>query len=274
MTARQERRSQQKAERKAQKREHRRQNQLVEQLATEADAIKFDQAPQLPPVSNRKLAANRANSQLSTGPRSEAGRAVVAQNRVTHGLTGSFRVLADECQDDFNKLLAALMREHAPADVTETEFVQQMAEALWLSRRSVRLQDACIVALQSGDKASEESARKNLALYLRYQVTHDRAFVRFSTELRKRRNERRRIERGFESQKARQELQARRQTAENRKKELHELAVLLKKAKIEGARLRATTGKMADVCAGDFMVERKTAQQAAPGVTATNSAAI
>ncbi len=98
-------------------------------------------------------------------PRSEAGRAAVAQNRVTHGLTGSFRVLGDECQADFDELLAALMHEHAPADVTETEFVQQMAEALWLSRRSVRLQDACIVALQSGDRPAEESARKNLALY-------------------------------------------------------------------------------------------------------------
>ncbi len=258
MTARQERRSQQKAERKAQKRE-RRQNQLV----TEVGIVELDEAPRLSAVSDRKLAANRANAQLSTGPRSEAGRAAVAQNRVTHGLTGSFRVLGDECQADFDKLLAALMHEHAPADVTETEFVQQMAEALWLSRRSVRLQDACIVALQSGDQATEESARKNLALYLRYQVTHDRAFIRFSTELRKRRNERRRIERGFESQKARQELQARRQTAENRKKELHELAVLLKKAKIEGARLRATTGKMADVTPPQSPVERKTAQQAA-----------
>ncbi len=164
---------------------------------------------------------------------SEAGRKAVSQNRTRHGLTGNFRVMASECQAHFDELVAALLEEHAPADATEAEFVQQMAEALWLQRRAVRLQDACITALESGDQQAQESARKDMALYLRYQSTHERAFVRFSTELRKRRNERRRVERGFESQKSREALQERRKIAEQRKQERHELAIEYQRAKIE-----------------------------------------
>src|SRR6185437_6194490 len=45
--------------------------------------------PILPaPISEAQLAANRANSQLSTGPTSEAGKAKSSLNAVKTGLTG------------------------------------------------------------------------------------------------------------------------------------------------------------------------------------------
>ena len=252
MTNREQRRMQQKAERKAEKLEQRRQNQIADQQTSVPElgaptGYEPRAAANQATVSDRKLAANRANAQLSTGPTSPAGKSIVAQNRIRHGLTGSFRVLGDESQEEFDYLVETLLDEHAPADSTEAEFIQQMAEALWLSRRSVRLQDACILALEFGNKEQQQTARKDFALFMRYQATHERAFTRYSTELRKRRNERRRLERGFESQKLRvvqesrrQEQRAHRQAAEIRKQERHEMAMRAARAKCERLEKRKT----------------------------------
>jgi hypothetical protein len=174
-------------------------------------------------TTDRKLAANRANTQFSTGPVSAAGKQTVSQNASRHGLTGKFQVLPDESQAGFDQLLAEYMRDEVPLDQAEIQFVQQMAEATWLSRRSLRFQDKCFVAIQSGTPEEQQQAKKDLALYLRYMTTHDRAYARYATELRKHRNERRRAERGFVSQKQRAAQELRREAQEIRKKELHEV---------------------------------------------------
>lgn len=212
---------------------------------TEAESVTQPETPQsqpetAPALSEARLSANRANAQLSSGPTSTAGKQIASQNSARHGLTGTFRVLGDESQAQFDDLLKGFLRAEAPVGAAEIEMVEQMAQASWLSRRSVRLQDKCILALQSGDPERERAARKDLALYMRYQTTHDRAFIRFSVELRKCRNERRRTERGFVSQKLREareqrrgELDAIRRATENRKQERHEMKMRLERAKCE-----------------------------------------
>jgi hypothetical protein len=207
MTARQQRSLEQKLARKAAKKLAR--QQPAEQTSTQQNPAptvteaRNILAPQPSPAprhtSVAKLAANRANSQLSTGPVSSAGKEISSQNRTRHGLSGSnFRVMPDESQADFDEMLAHLLEDEAPAGQTETEFVHQLAQAFWLSRRAMRLQDACLLAIESDDQEAAKSARKDFALYLRYQTTHDRTASRCLTELRKCRNERRRAERGFE----------------------------------------------------------------------------
>ena len=144
------------------------------------------------PVSAAKMAANVANALLSTGATTQAGKATVSQNATKHGLTGKFQVLPGESQKDFDALVAGLMQSEEPADQEEVQYVQYMAEATWLSRRAVRLQDQAILTMQCGTPEEQKQARKDLALFLRYMTTHDRAYSRYATELRKHRNERRR----------------------------------------------------------------------------------
>ena len=67
-----------------------------------------------------QIRANRENAQLSTGPKTEAGKATAALNNTRHGLTGAFRILPTESQSDFDALLAAFREEHKPETVTET----------------------------------------------------------------------------------------------------------------------------------------------------------
>ena len=56
------------------------------------------------PISDAQLTANRANAQLSCGPKTDAGRAISSQNRTTHGLArhnGAFVLLSTEDPNGF-----------------------------------------------------------------------------------------------------------------------------------------------------------------------------
>jgi hypothetical protein len=78
-----------------------------------------------------QILANRENAKLSTGPVTEAGKAAVARNRISHGLAGAFSLLPWESVAEFNALLDALTAEHAPATPTETFLVRELAAAQW-----------------------------------------------------------------------------------------------------------------------------------------------
>ncbi len=94
-------------------------------------------------ISKRKLKANRANAQKSTGPKSAAAKEKVSQNSVNHGLCGRFDVLPCEHQDDYDLLLQRLHEEEKPVGTAEIELVVKMAQHTWLCRRALRLQEAC-----------------------------------------------------------------------------------------------------------------------------------
>src|SRR5579862_2602335 len=77
--------------------------------------------PEVTVVSEAKLAANRANAQLSTGPRTEAGRQRSALNGMKHRLTGR-RGAADEGKGDGRGRAGRLIVASAvPAGVENSE---------------------------------------------------------------------------------------------------------------------------------------------------------
>jgi hypothetical protein len=232
MTPRQQRRLEQKLARKAAKQAFKAEpTEILETEPAIAQPITTDQTPEPRAISQAKLNANRANAQLSTGAVTEAGKAIVSQNATKHGLSGKFKVLPCESQSDFDELLAGFLRSESPVGEDEIEMVHQMAEAFWLSRRCLRLQNDCFLSLESGMPEEQRAAHKSLALYLRYQTTHDRTFSRYATELRKRRNERTRSERGFVSQKHKE-------AAECRRQEVHQARQALQSARHEAQQIR------------------------------------
>ena len=92
-------------------------------------------------TSLRRVEANRRNAQLSTGPRTPEGKARVAQNRITHALTGpSHTILKGEDPGAYVGLLSTLMDEHGPVGETETHQVELMAHNQWKIRRAARLE--------------------------------------------------------------------------------------------------------------------------------------
>jgi hypothetical protein len=182
-----------------------------------------------------QVAANQANSQLSTGPKTEAGRAAAARNNFRHGLTPSseFWVLPSESQHDFLKLLAEFQQEHQPTTSTEEALVQAMAEHHWLRHRAMRLEHSCF-DYNTGELIDD----RKLALYLRYQTTHERAFHKALNDLLKLRAEKRKAEIGFERQEHAQAEQTRKQEHHEMKKERHKWDIMLAEVKVEGQQLR------------------------------------
>jgi hypothetical protein len=79
-------------------------------------------------VSPKKLAANKRNSQSSTGPRTAAGKAISSRNAVKHGLLSArLTQLNDQNAKDFAHVLAILQQDLQPVGVWEEILVEKIA---------------------------------------------------------------------------------------------------------------------------------------------------
>jgi hypothetical protein len=176
-----------------------------------------------------QIAANQANAEHSTGPKTEEGKATSSRNRTSHGLSyanGLFFLLPCEDGGAYSLLLANLHHEHRPTTETERMLVDRMAEHHWLRCRAEFLESKCF----DEDGSLDE---KRFALCLRYRTSHERAFHKCFNELLKLRAEKRKVEIGFESQKRAQEDHTRKEEKHQMTKEHHKWDVLLAEAKVD-----------------------------------------
>jgi hypothetical protein len=174
-------------------------------------------------VSAAQVAANRANAQLSTGPITEAGKAISSRNNFRHGLTqteGNIILLESESKDEYNQALTDFLNEWEPATPTERDLVERMAGRQWLRRRAMKLQQ---YYLSPGD--GQIMDLPNFGLYRRYESLHERAYNKALGDLIRLRSLRLREQNGFESQRRKNDEHIYRiSTLKNRQK-LQELAV-------------------------------------------------
>jgi len=142
-----------------------------------------------------RIAANQQNADLSTGPTTQPWKDAICFNAFRHGLAGRFLILPHEDRHEFQEIYFGLKQEHHPSTPTGHLLVERMAEHWWLAQRALYLQQ-----LSFGESETCEDP-KQLALYLRYQTTHDRGFHKCLNELLKLRAQKRKEEIGFVSQK-------------------------------------------------------------------------
>ncbi len=88
-------------------------------------------------------AANIANAQLSTGPKTEEGKAISLAEQLPPRLHRQIHAPPQESLREFQELTTALNEEHQPATPTETLLVERMVQHFWLSQRAMRLQGFC-----------------------------------------------------------------------------------------------------------------------------------
>jgi hypothetical protein len=103
------------------------------------DLSKAQSSP-APEISEARLAANRANAQLSTGPTTPEGRAASSQNSFKHGLYSKQLIIRGEDPAELDALKADLRAEHQPANLTEEMLVNEMAEHYWRIKRARRIE--------------------------------------------------------------------------------------------------------------------------------------
>jgi hypothetical protein len=77
-----------------------------------------------PPLSPRKLAANRAKARKSTGPRTAAGKAASACNAYQHGLTGESLALPPDLADAVQAKQAAYEATLRPRNEVERDLAR------------------------------------------------------------------------------------------------------------------------------------------------------
>ncbi len=110
-------------------------------------------------LSQARLEANRANAQLSSGPKTESGKAISSQNSFKHGLYSSRLVIPSEDPAQLDALKATLFAEHRPANETEALLVQEMAEHYWLMKRYRRL-ETMFLSLDRPQPSEAEAAQR------------------------------------------------------------------------------------------------------------------
>jgi hypothetical protein len=101
----------------------------------------------------RQRAANRANSQLSTGPSSDSGKQTVSANALNHGLASSkpAHVALTGEEAAFAAYLESYRTTCAPANQLEEDLVRTLAESYWRLQRAHKLENALFAQILQQD---------------------------------------------------------------------------------------------------------------------------
>ncbi len=93
-------------------------------------------------VTEKQLAANRANARKSTGPRTPEGKAISRHNALKHGILAQALIpealALYESQDAFDELVTELLDIFKPINAIEELLIQQIAVAYWRLARLYR----------------------------------------------------------------------------------------------------------------------------------------
>lgn len=93
----------------------------------------------------QRHAANKMNSQKSTGPATLEGKAVASRNATRHGVLSAKHLLEDEAADEFDALMGGLVQSLNPVGALEVSIVERIAITLWRQRRLVHAETATLM---------------------------------------------------------------------------------------------------------------------------------
>ena len=141
----------------------------------------------LPALSPRQVAARRANSLKSTGPRTCEGKEIARQNALKHGFFSCdvFNAVLDGRArlEEFTMMLDALLEEYDPQTVRERILIDEVAASCWRIRRILRYE--CRETWSDDDEdrraARTETPSEAIAAVMGYdqQAVRERTFRTF-----------------------------------------------------------------------------------------------
>jgi hypothetical protein len=128
-----------------------------------------------PAISEARLAANAANAQLSTGPRTSEGKAKSSVNAVKTALTGRTVLLPTDDVAAYRKHVQIFTDEFQPVGPHESELVQALADHGWRLDRIASLEMAIYAygheqfAEQFADRGPLQSGLTQMHTFLHYE---------------------------------------------------------------------------------------------------------
>ena len=118
--------------------------------------------------SDRKIEANRANAQSSTGPQTDEGKAASSQNARKHGLSAASIFIPPGREDEFKSLYTHFFDEIRPVGPLQAEYFEQLIHARWNLG----------LAREFHARALAEMDEKKIASAARYLGQFERAFAK------------------------------------------------------------------------------------------------
>jgi hypothetical protein len=104
-------------------------------------------------ATEKQIAANNKNAQLSTGPRTKQGKAIASQNSLKHGLRAKTNVIHTESKAEFEFHRDQMLIDYKPVGPMESILVERIIILTWRLRRSTHVHTATINTMNK-DNAS------------------------------------------------------------------------------------------------------------------------
>ena len=116
-------------------------------------------------VTDKVLAANRANARKSTGPRTKRGKSRVRMNALRHGFFARGLLLTEEDRGEFDQLRRSILKTFSPSDPVELMLCERIVSASWRLRRLQMIENVThhttaamrIVEREAPDEDEEQS---------------------------------------------------------------------------------------------------------------------
>jgi hypothetical protein len=180
-------------------------------------------------LSEKQLAANRANAQRSTGPQSVEGKNRSRLNAIRHNLTGQVAALTEPDRLAFNVFSQDLIRDLEPRGAMELQLAQRIATDSWRLNRASAIEDNIFALgqLQNGGQACPDVPQIDAALTTAHVFTLESKQLQLLTIYEQR------INRSLQKNRAMlQSLQATRKA--EREADMKEAAALLQLSEMRG----------------------------------------
>jgi hypothetical protein len=121
------------------------------------------------PLSDKRIAANRANSLKSTGPTSIEGKRNTSRNATRHGILANHVLIQGESRERFAALINSFEAEFQPETPSERLCVEKMATSQWRLMRLWAVESAGITheMRRQHDSMSDEDPPTRAMLAIR-----------------------------------------------------------------------------------------------------------
>jgi len=131
-----------------------------------------------------RTAINRANSEHSTGPRTDEGKARSSQNALRHGLLSRTPVLPSEDQAAYEQHCRRFVDEYRPATPTETQLTQELADTAWRLNRIPALEANLLKRAGKAIEVDIDGAMRTLSMLGLHGARLSRQFQKALNQLR------------------------------------------------------------------------------------------